>query len=245
MFYFLFIMVLGYTIFTYMFAYACYKENVRRAWIMGLAQAVLMTLGLGLYTLAWTMGLLSSTITQTAQFIVAVVGALFTIFLFLPTGRRPSSLLGTAGLKEGVGEKFNQKNTAFNLAHVGGYGAEAGRRRWSLLKRDPFGGQFWRMTMSLRPQVDGDVNPEGKAYRDRQIATKDIKEQAKYLGADIVGITTVKDDFVYSEGFSYEESKVETGPAVTTPVNLKHKIHHRLWERDGFSENRCHRHGAE
>jgi len=47
MFYFLFILILGYTIFTYMFAYACYAERVPRAFRMGLIQAVLMTLGLG------------------------------------------------------------------------------------------------------------------------------------------------------------------------------------------------------
>ena len=35
MFYFLFILILGYTIFTYMFAYACYAERVPRAFRMG------------------------------------------------------------------------------------------------------------------------------------------------------------------------------------------------------------------
>ena len=49
------------------------------------------------------------------------------------------------------------------------------------------------------------------------------KDRAKYLGADLVGVTTVKEDFTYSDGFSYEESKLEKGPAVTTPVDLKHK----------------------
>jgi hypothetical protein len=39
MFYFLFILILGYTIFTYMFAYACYAERVPRAFRMGLIQA--------------------------------------------------------------------------------------------------------------------------------------------------------------------------------------------------------------
>ena len=53
--------------------------------------------------------------------------------------------------------------------------------------------------------------------------TRDIKDKARYLGADLVGITTVKEDFTYTDGFSYEESKLEVGPAVTTPVNLKHK----------------------
>ena len=44
-----------------------------------------------------------------------------------------------------------------------------------------------------------------------------------YAGADMVGVTTVKQDFTYSDAFSYEESKLETGPAVTTPVELSHK----------------------
>ena len=223
MFYFLFILVLGYTIFTYMFTWACYVENVHRAWKLGLVQAVAMTLGLGAYTWAWNAGLLSGSVAEAAQMIVAVGGSAFTVALFLPIGRRPHVLAGTAGMKRSEPEQFNQKDTAFNVAHVGGYGAEAGRRRWDLLKRDPFGGQFWGMTMSLRPQVDGKTNPERKAYRGLKEATKDIKTQVKYLGADIVGITTVNQDFVYSEAFSYEESKVETGPAVTKPIDLKHK----------------------
>ena len=222
MFYYLFLLILGYTIFTYMFAYACREENVPRAFKLGLLQAVAMTVGLGLYTLAWSMDLLSSSFAEMVQLVVASGGTLFTVALFLPIGRRPQSLLGTAGLKEGEAEQFNQKNTAFNKAHVGGYGVQVAERRWGLLKRDPFAGLFWKMTLALRPEVDGDANSDGESYANAVEATKDIKAQAKYLGADIVGVTTVKSDFVYSEGFSYEESQ-ETGPAVTTPIDLQHK----------------------
>ena len=225
MFYFLFILILGYTIFTYMFAYACYAERVPRAFRMGLIQAVLMTLGLGAYAWAWHGNLLMGNVAQMAQLALAGIGTVFTVALFLPIGRRPHVLAGTAGMKvDGQDqEQFNQKDTAFNVAHVGGYGPEAGKRRWELLKRDRFAGQFWGMTMSLRSQVDGNTNPDRHRYRDRKAAAKDIKTQAKYLGADIVGITTVNQDFVYSDAFSYEESKIETGPAVTKPVDLKHK----------------------
>jgi hypothetical protein len=164
-------------------------------------------------------------VAQVAQLALAGIGTVFTVALFLPIGRRPHVLAGTAGMKvDGQDqEQFNQKDTAFNVAHVGGYGPEAGKRRWELLKRDPFAGQFWGMTMSLRSQVDGNTNPDRHRYRDRKAAAKDIKTQAKYLGADIVGITIVNQDFIYSDAFSYEEFKIETGPAVTKPVDLKHK----------------------
>ena len=96
-----------------------------------------MTIGLGAYTWAWNVNLLLGEIAQTAQLAVAVIGAVFTVALFLPIGRRPHVLAGTSGMKEGTQEQFNQKDTAFNVAHVGGYGPEAGKRRWALLKRDP------------------------------------------------------------------------------------------------------------
>ncbi len=222
-FYYLFLLILGYTIFTYMFAYACREENVPRAFKMGLVQAILMTLGLGIYTWAWAMDHLSNGFAEMVQLVVASGGTLFTVALFLPIGRRPQSLLGTEGLREAETEQFNQKDTAFNKAHVGGYGPQVAKRRWSLLKRDPFAGLFWGMTMGLRGQVDGNTNADGQAYADARAAATDIKKQARYLGADIVGITTINQDFVYSEAFSYEDSKMETGPAVTRPIDLNHK----------------------
>jgi hypothetical protein len=126
-------------------------------------------------------------------------------------------------MRSGDPEKFNQKDTAFNIAHVGGYGPEVSKQRWALQSRDPFGGVYWTLAMGLRPQADGKVNPEKQADFTPKEITKELKRTARYCGADLVGITKVKDDFCYSETFSYEESKLGTGPAVTTPVDIKHK----------------------
>lgn len=222
MFYFILILVSIFTIFSFWFAISSFKEKARRAGILGLIASLLMAVAVAFYILAWAGDMLSGSTAQTVQLIIGVMLALFTLSMFLPLGRRPEALAGTAGMKEGEEERFNQKDTAFNIAHVGGYGPEIAKRRWALMSQDPFSGMFWALCMGLRGQVDGEVSPEKKNCSSSEM-TKEIKDTAKYLGADIVGITTVKEDFTYSENFSYEESKIETGPAVTTPVDVKHK----------------------
>jgi reductive dehalogenase len=154
---------------------------------------------------------------------VAAIMVIFTISMFLPIGRRPAALKGTDGMRAEASERFNQKDTAFNIAHVGGYGPDVGKKRWALQSRDPFGGIHWTLVMGLRPHADGKVNPQQKAGLTPEAMTTEVKRTARYCGADIVGITALKPDFCYSETFSYEESNLGTGPAVTTPVDLKHK----------------------
>ena len=77
--------------------------------------------------------------------------------------------------------------------------------------------------MGLRAHADGKVNPQKQEGISAEEMTREIKRNARYCGADLVGITKVKPDFCYSETFSYEESKLGTGPAVTSPVDVKHK----------------------
>ena len=223
MFYFLMVLVSLYTIFTFWFAVSSFKEKSSRAGTMGLILSLLMAIALGLYAWAKGMGFLAGSAAETIQLVVGVVLGLFTLSMFLPLGRRPQALLGTKGMKEGEPKRFNQKDTAFSVAHVGGYGPEAARNRWALQSQDPFGGLYWTLVMALRYQVEGKVNPTRTEASSLQPTTDAIKRRAKYLGADLVGVTTVKEDFTYSDGFSYEESKLEKGPAVTTPVDLKHK----------------------
>ena len=223
MFYFIFIVFSVLTILTVWFAISSFKEKAYRAGILGLVCALLLAAALSFYAWAWGIGHLSSGLAETVQIVIGIIAVFFTLSILIPIGRRPGALAGTAGMAEGTGERFNQKDTAFNIAHVGGYGPEAGRRRWTLMSLDPFGGIFWTLCMGLRGQVDGRVNPEKREGASLKRITKEIKKTAKYLGADIVGITTVKADFTYDKNFSYEESKLETGPAVTTPVDLKHK----------------------
>jgi reductive dehalogenase len=223
MFYFLFILGSVYTLFTYGFVINCFREKAHRAGILGIILSLIMTAGLGFYAWASVKGFLLGSVAQTIQGVLGVILALFTLTMFIPLGRNPEALSGTKGMKDGSPERFNQKDTAFNIAHVGGYGPEKGKQRWALQSRDPFLGIYWTMVMGLRNLAEGKVNPQKRDNFSPQEITEKIKRTAKYVGADMVGITTVKKDFTYSEGFSYEESKLEVGPAVTAPIDLKHK----------------------
>lgn len=223
MFYFLSILVSLYAVFTFWFAISSFKEKSSRAGILGLILSLMMAIALSLYVWAMEMGFLAGNTGATIQIIIGVILGIFTLSMFLPLGRRPQALLGTKGMKEGEPMRLNQKDTAFSVAHVGGYGSEAAKNRWALQSQDPFGGLYWTLVMALRYHVDGKVNAKRAEFSSPQEITKAIKRRAKYLGADLVGVTTVKEDFTYSDGFSYEESKLEKGPAVTTPVDLKHK----------------------
>ena len=224
MFYFIFILVLIYALFTFWFAISSFREKAARAGILGLILSMMMAIGLGLYAWARVKGFLSTSgVAQNIQIVFAVALTLFALSMFIPLGRNKKALSGTKGMKEGNAERFNQKDTAFNIAHVGGYGPEKGKQRWALQSRDPFGGIYWTLVMGLRGHAEGRINPEQRKDFTPEEITKKIKELAKYAGADIVGITTVKQDFTYREGFSYEESKLEVGPALTHPIELKHK----------------------
>jgi len=223
MFYFLFALILIYTIFTLWFAVSAYFEMEPKAGTRGLIATAGMVVFLVFYALAQAYGLLDGMLMKTLQGMVAAIMVIFTISMFLPIGRRPAALKGTDGMQEEASERFNQKDTAFNIAHVGGYGPDVGKKRWALQSRDPFDGIYWTLVMGLRPHADGKVNPQKKAGLTPEAMTTEVKRTARYCGADIVGITALKPDFCYSETFSYEESNLGTGPAVTTPVDLKHK----------------------
>jgi reductive dehalogenase len=225
LFYVNFALLAVYTGFTFWFAMSSFKEKTFRAGFLALFLSLIMGVGLSLYARAWVAGLLTGFWINAIQDATCAGLVVFTLLMFAPLGRNPKALAGTAGMAEGEPEKFNQKNTAFNVAHVGGYGPEVGKKRWSLQSRDIFGGIYWTLVMGLRHQVDGKVNPKKvKTESAPERMTKRIKNMARYAGADMVGVTRVKDDFVYSEAFSYEASKLETGPAVTTPIEMKHKF---------------------
>jgi len=222
-FYFSFGIFSIFTLFTFWFALSSFREKAFRACTLGLILAASMAIGLSLYAWAAHKGLLSGAVILVLQYVVTVGAVIFTLTGFIPSGRNPSAFFGTKSMIKEATKKFNQKDTAFNIAHVGGYGPEVAKLRWSLQSQDPFGGLYWTLCMALRNHVDGPVNPEKNADFSQENMTKEIKDMARYLGADLVGVTTVKDDFVYSDGFSYEDSKLEKGPAVTSPIDLRHK----------------------
>lgn len=222
-FYALFTVVAVFAAFTWWFALSSYREKAARATVLALLLASCMTVALFFYARAAAGTLLLGPASQVVQLILLLAAVLFPLALFVPCGRNRKALLGTAGMRVEATEKFNQKETVFNIAHVGGYGPEVSRLRWSLQSQDPFDGLFWTLSMGLRNHVDGKVQPRKREGFSTREATREIKKAARHLGADLVGITKVRDDFVYSDGFSYEDSKLETGPAVTAPVRMEHK----------------------
>ncbi len=236
MFYFVFAFLLVYVVFTFLFTVSSFQERKFRAGGMGLVLSLMLAAVLAAYTCTWWVGLLDSGWAYYAQFVVGAIMVLLTLAFFLPLGRRPHALSGTTGMREGDQERFDQKETIFNIAHVGGFGSEVSKQRWALQSRDPFHGIYWTLVMGLRARVDGKATPNGTENLSPKEATKEIKRVARYLGADLVGVTTVKEDFTYSDGFSYEESKLEVGPAVTTPVELKHKYAIVLAKEMNFSK---------
>jgi reductive dehalogenase len=223
MFHVLFGLVSIYAAFTLLFSVTSFRERCLRAGILGSVTFLALAGTLLWLAQAHAGGRLSGSPALFLQTAAVVVLAVFTASLFMPLGRNAQALLGTRGLLRGETGRFNQKDTAFNKAHVGDFGAEAGRRRWALQSQDPMGGIYWTLVMGLRGQVEGKVNPQRAAGISPDQASRRVKEMARYLGADLVGITTVKEAFTYTEGFSYEESKLEVGPAVTHPVKLPHR----------------------
>ncbi len=222
MFYVLFSLLSLYLGFTILFAVTSFRERCIRAGLLGGVASLAMIGLLVLYGWAQVQGLLSGAWIQAIQIIIAAALLLATVSFFVPIGRNPRARLGTRGLAQGQPQRFNQKDTAFSIAHVGGYGPQAAKNRWALQSKDPFKGIFWTLAMVLRGQVDGATNPQRKDATPEAM-TKEIKKVARYLGADLVGVTTVKEDFTYSDSFSYEESKVGVGPAVTRSIDLRHK----------------------
>ena len=128
MFYFLFVLVSIFALYAFWFGVTVLREKVLRPGILGLLTFLGMAAALAIYAWAHGAGYLSNPVAQVIQLVVAVVIVLFTIAMFLPIGRNPKALEGTRGMLEGEPEKFNQKDTAFNVAHVGGYGPDVERR---------------------------------------------------------------------------------------------------------------------
>ena len=224
MFYLFFIQLFLVTAFTYWFAVSAYRENTPQAGFRGLIAAVLLTILLAVYAWAYFSGLLDDPPAKTIHIIAGLGMTVLHVSMFLPIGKRPDALKGTAGMRVSETERFDQKDTVFNIAHVGGFGKKVATYRWALQSSDPFGGMYWTLVMGLRQFAEGKLNPKpGPLNMTKEEITAEIKRVAKYLGADLVGVTAPKEDFTYSDGFSYEESKLGVGPAVSKPVVQPHK----------------------
>jgi reductive dehalogenase len=223
MFHFLFFQGVLLAAFTAWFTISCFRENTPQAGRRGLTAVALLVVLTGAYAWLHISGRLEGPEMEMLQTAVGVATASFMVSMFLPLGRRPESRKGTAGMRCGPPEKFDQKDTVFNIAHVGGFGRKVAAYRWALQSRDPMGGLYWTLVMGLRNFAEGKIKSLNRQPIGREEAAREIKRVARYLGADLVGITTVKDDFTYSHGFSYEESRLGVGPAVSKPVVQHYK----------------------
>ena len=82
-----------------------------------------------------------------------------------------------------------------------------------------------RLTRSYKKDIedqyvslDGPVNPEKKAFQDAQVAAEIVGDFAMEVGADLVGFTKVKDDFVF------EGAEVDHRFAVVLGMEMNYEL---------------------
>lgn len=118
----------------------------------------------------------------------------------------PSAVNKFLGSTEIVGkmERFDQREVAFTRLGQGKLGEQV-KNRWMSESPDP----FWRILYAytrkenslvwhLRRAVNGPVKPEQVPVGSPEDASERIKAVARYLGADLVGIAELRQEYVYS-----------------------------------------------
>ena len=124
----------------------------------------------------------------------------------------------------GPQEKFDQRKQMHTQAAIGGLGPKV-QERWTKESRDPFRRIFFPEN---RPQnvplrswykvADGPVNPKQEAVGDPPHAAANIKQVAKFLGADLVGICKLNQAYVYSHtGMRIDFAKGTDGEDILLP----------------------------
>ena len=165
MFYFNFLFLSIFTLFSLWFSVSSFREKEVRAGVLGLLLSVLLVAALGLYGWAYSSDLISGALMFTGQIAAAVVMSLFTLSMFLPIGRRPEALAGTKGMKVSEGERFNQKDTAFNIAHVGGYGPDVGKEKMG----PPKHGSLQRYLLDPLHGVEGPGGRQNQSHKEDRL----------------------------------------------------------------------------
>lgn len=126
----------------------------------------------------------------------------------------------------GPQEKFDQRNQMHTQAAIGGLGEKL-QERWTTESRDPFRRIFYPENRpmnvpirSWRDVADGPLNPNKIDVTDPSKMAPHIKEVARFLGADLVGVCELNQAHVYSHaGLRIDFAKGTAGQE----VNLPHK----------------------
>jgi len=119
-------------------------------------------------------------------------------------------------------ERLDERDTAFSKAIKGRLGPVMKKRM-----RDPVPDAMWRVfyprsrrensvLWHLFEAADGPVNPDATQASDPRANATHIKEVARFLGADLVGISELRQEFVYTHyGNIFDSPKGRLGKEVT------------------------------
>lgn len=124
----------------------------------------------------------------------------------------------------GPQERFDQKNHMHSQAAIGALGEKV-KKRWSTESIDPFRRIFYPenrpMNVPLRSWrnvADGPLNPNKTDAADQAKMASTIKEVARFLGADLVGICELNQAYVYSHtGLRIDFAKGTGGQEIHLP----------------------------
>jgi reductive dehalogenase len=124
----------------------------------------------------------------------------------------------------GVQERFDQRQQMHTLAAMGGLG-ERVRERWTTESPDPFRRIFYPETRAMnvalrswRSVAEGPINPKKEPIPGPARMAKIIKEVARFLGADLVGICELDPAYVYSHtGLRIDFAKGCAGEEIRLP----------------------------
>lgn len=100
--------------------------------------------------------------------------------------------------------RFDQRDVAFTRLGMGHLG-DGVKNRWLAESPDPFWRIFYAyirkensLVWHLRQAVNGPVKPEQVSFGDPRETALRIKDAARYFGAHLVGITELKQEYIYS-----------------------------------------------
>jgi len=124
----------------------------------------------------------------------------------------------------GPQERFDQKYQMHSYAAIGGVGEKV-QKRWTAESKDPFRRIFYPENRSMnvpirswRSVADGPLNPERTEVKDPAHMAGYIKEVARFLGADLVGVCELNQAYVYSRhGLRIDYAKGLGGKEIELP----------------------------
>lgn len=138
-------------------------------------------------------------------------------------GKRTRARVGTTRIVGPIG-RFDQRQTAQNIAareEVASLGTKVARKPSMDPLQRTFNSPAFKenaLIQHLLEAVDGPVNPDAYKVKDPAWMSRRVKDVARFLGADLVGITELDESFVYSHhGGPYAMAKGEEGKEIQRP----------------------------